>query len=101
ASGYLDYGTELVNPNFAQVAEASGIFGRRVEDPADLYGALTEAMAHDGPALVDVVTNRMELAMPPATTMEQVKGFSLYLAKAILNGRGDEVVELARSNLFR
>jgi pyruvate dehydrogenase (quinone) len=101
ASGFLDYGTELLNPDFARVAEAAGIFGRRVEDPADLQGALTEALAHDGPALVDVVTNRMELAMPPATTMEQVKGFSLYLAKAILNGRGDEVVELARSNLFR
>jgi pyruvate dehydrogenase (quinone) len=101
AGGYLEFGTDLLNPDFAQVAQAAGIFGRRVEDPGDLPGALAEALNHDGPALVDVVTNRLELAMPPATTLEQVKGFSLYLAKAILNGRGSEIVELARTNLFR
>jgi pyruvate dehydrogenase (quinone) len=101
ASGMLDFGTELVNPDFAQLAKAAGIMGLRVEDPGDLRAALTEALAHPGPAIVDVVTNRMELTLPPKTTMEQAKGFGIYLAKAILNGRGDEVVELARTNLFR
>ncbi len=101
ASGFLDTGTELVNPNFAQLAQASGVLGLRVEDPADLRGALTEAMRHDGPALVDVVTNRMELTLPPKATMEQAKGFGIYLAKAIISGRGDQVVELARTNIWR
>ena len=101
ASGFLDTGTELINPNFAKLAEASGVLGIRVEDPADLRGALIQALRHDGPALVDVVTNRMELTLPPKTTMEQAKGFGLYLAKAIISGRGDEVVELARTNIWR
>jgi pyruvate dehydrogenase (quinone) len=101
AGGFLDTGTSLLNPNFAQVAEASGVLGIRVEDPGDLRQALTRALRHDGPALVDVVTNRMELTLPPKATMEQAKGFGVYLAKAILNGRGDEVVELARTNIWR
>jgi pyruvate dehydrogenase (quinone) len=101
AGGFLDMGTELQNPNFAAVAEASGILGIRVEDPGDLEAALSRALRHDGPALVDVVTNRMELTLPPKTTMEQAKGFGIYLAKAIINGRGDEIVELARTNLLR
>jgi len=101
ASGFLDTGTELQNPNFASVAQASGILGIRVEDPGELAEALTQALRHDGPALVDVVTNRMELTLPPKTTMEQAKGFGIYLAKAIISGRGDEIVELARTNLWR
>ncbi|RAI54677.1 ubiquinone-dependent pyruvate dehydrogenase [Roseicella frigidaeris] len=101
AGGFLDTGTALRNPDFAAVAEASGLLGIRVEDPADLREGLQRALRHDGPALVDVVTNRMELALPPKATLEQAKGFGLYLAKAILSGRGDEVVALARTNLFR
>jgi thiamine pyrophosphate-dependent acetolactate synthase large subunit-like protein len=101
AGGFLGVGTSLENPDFAQLAASAGIFGLRIEDPGELHEGLRRAFAHDGPAIVDVVTNRMELAMPPKTTMEQAKGFGVYLAKAILSGRGDEVVELARSNLFR
>ncbi|HEY0523643.1 MAG TPA: ubiquinone-dependent pyruvate dehydrogenase [Stellaceae bacterium] len=101
ASGFLDAGTELKNPNFAAMAEAAGVLGIRVEDPAEVEPALARALRHDGPALIDVVTNRMELAMPPKTTLEQAKGFGIYLVRAIINGRGDEIVELARSNLRR
>jgi pyruvate dehydrogenase (quinone) len=101
AGGFLDTGTELRNPDFAAVASASGMLGLRVEDPAELEGALEQILHHDGPALIDVVTNRMELALPPKTTMEQAKGFGLYLMKAIISGRGDEIVELARTNLWR
>ena len=101
ASGFLDTGTELVNPNFAAMAEAIGMKGIRIEDPADVEGKLAEALAHPGPVLVDAVVNRMELAMPPKVTAEMAKGFTLYMLKAVLNGRTDEVVELARTNLRR
>jgi pyruvate dehydrogenase (quinone) len=101
AAGLLEYGTTLDNPDFAQVARAAGIHGLRVEDPGELPGALGASLAHDGPSLVDVVVNRQELAIPPAIELEQAKGFTLYMLKAILNGRGDEIVELARTNLWR
>jgi pyruvate dehydrogenase (quinone) len=101
ASGFLDTGTELVNPNFAAMAESVGMKGIRIEDPAEVEGKLAEALAHPGPVLVDAVVNRMELAMPPKVTTEMAKGFTLYMLKAVLNGRTDEVVELARTNLRR
>jgi pyruvate dehydrogenase (quinone) len=101
AAGFLNVWTELDNPDFAKIAQAAGVTGYRVEDPADLKGALQKAFAHDGPALVDVVTAKMELVMPPTIEAEQALGFSLYAAKAIINGRGTELVELARTNLLR
>ncbi len=101
AAGYLDYATDLKNPNFAELAEALGIKGIRVECSEDLPDALETAFAHPGPVLVDTVVNSQELAMPPAIKLQQAKGFSLFMLKAILNGRGDEVVELAKTHLFR
>ena len=101
AAGMIDYATDLDNPNFAELATASGLLGIRVETPEDLEFALREALAFDGPALVDVVVNRQELSMPPSITSEQVLGFSLYLLRAVMNGRGDQVIDLATTNLFR
>ncbi len=101
AGGYMTDGTELHNPNFAAIAEACGVKGFRVEQASELDEALQQAFAHDGPALVDVVTAKEELAMPPQIKMEQAKGFSLYMLRAIINGRGDEVVELAKTNWLR
>lgn len=101
AAGFLPFGTDLHNPDFAAVAGALGILGIRVEDPADVRPALERAFAHDGPALVDVVTDRQELVMPPEIRAEQAVGFSLYAARAIMNGRGDEILQLARKTLFR
>jgi pyruvate dehydrogenase (quinone) len=100
-AGYLDTGTDLKNPDFAAMANAMGILGIRVENSADLDTALLRAFAHPGPVLVDVVTAKQELAIPPKIELEQAKGFSLYMLKAIMNGRGSEVVELARTNLRR
>jgi pyruvate dehydrogenase (quinone) len=99
AAGYLPSNVELANPNFAAVAQASGIKGIRVEQAVDLEQALKDAFAHPGPAVVDVVTNRDELAMPPKVTLEQIGGFSLWMAKAVLSGRGDAVLDLAKSNI--
>lgn len=62
---------------------------------------MREVFAHDGPALLDVLTNRQELAMPPNTSIAQVAGFGLYALKAVMNGRGDDVIDLAHSNLIR
>ncbi|SJM62058.1 ubiquinone-dependent pyruvate dehydrogenase [Gulosibacter sp. 10] len=101
AAGFVNYGTELDNPNFADLATAAGIHGRRVEQPDDLEAALREALEHDGPALVDVVTARQELSIPPTVTAAQAKGFTLYAMRTIMSGRGDELVDLAETNVFR
>jgi pyruvate dehydrogenase (quinone) len=101
AAGILGQGTELVNPDFVALARSAGMFAVRVEDPADLKGAVTEAFQHNGPALVDAIVNRTELSMPPTIKLDQAVGFNLWALKAVLNGRGDEVIDLALSNLLR
>jgi pyruvate dehydrogenase (quinone) len=101
STGFLDFGTDFKNPNFALMADSIGIRGIRIEDAADVESGIQTALAHDGPVLIDAVVNRQELAMPPKVTAEMAKGFTLYMAKAIMNGRADEVVELARTNLWR
>jgi pyruvate dehydrogenase (quinone) len=101
STGFLAFGTDFRNPNFAAMAEAVGIKGIRLEDPADVDDGIAAALAHDGPVLVDAVVNRTELAMPPSVTVEMAKGFTLYMVKAVMNGRADEVIDLARSNLWR
>jgi pyruvate dehydrogenase (quinone) len=101
AAGLVDYGTDLVNPNFAQLAEASNILGIRVEKPEDLRPALERAFAHSGPALVEVIVHRQELSMPPTISAEQALGFGLYMLRAVMNGRGDEIIDLVKTNLLR
>ena len=101
ATGFLDFGTEFKNPNFAAMAEAVGIRGIRIEDPGEVDEGIAAALAHDGPVLVDAVVNRAELSMPPSVTVEMAKGFTLFMVKAILSGRGNEVIDLAKTNLWR
>ncbi len=101
ATGFLSHATDLVNPDFTKIAEGCGILGVHVDDPEQVRPALEQAFAHDGPALIDIAVNRQELAMPPSIKLDQIVDFNLYMIKAILNGRGDEIVELARTNLFR
>jgi pyruvate dehydrogenase (quinone) len=101
SSGFVNIGTDLKNPNFAAMAEAVGVRGIRLERPSDVEPGIAAAFAHDGPVLIDAVVNRTELAMPPAITVEMAKGFSLYMLRAVMSGRTDEVIELARSNLWR
>ena len=98
ATGFLETGVALQNPDFAAMARAMGVHAARVEDPAGLAPALRDALAHPGPALVDVVVNRAELAMPPKITLKEVGGFSLWAAKAVMSGRGTELIDLARTN---
>jgi pyruvate dehydrogenase (quinone) len=99
AAGIVTYGTDLINPDFAAIAAAAGMFSARVERADQLADALDEAFAHGGPALVDVATVRHELALPPKLSFGELKGFTLYATRTILSGGGEELLELAKSNL--
>jgi len=101
AAGILDYGTHLHNPDFTKIAEGAGLLGLRAETADQAEPAIAEALAYDGPALVEIPVPRQELSMPPTITLEQARGFSLFMMKAVLSGRGDEVIDLARVNLLR
>ena len=101
ASGFLDTGCDLKNPNFALMAQAMGVRGFRVEKPQELKSAIEAALAHKGPALVDVVSARQELAMPPKTTLDQAYHFGMFTMRAVLDGRAKELIDLAKVNLTR
>jgi pyruvate dehydrogenase (quinone) len=100
SAGVPKWGTDLNNPDFAEVARSVGLFGVRVERPDDLRPALKAAFEHDGPAVIDVLTRRQELSVPPHVTFSEMKGVSLFAGRTILSGRGDELVELARENVL-
>ena len=101
AAGILNPAADLVNLDFAKIAEGTGILGLRVEDPEKVRPELEKAFAHEGPALVDIAVNRHELAMPLSLRLDQIVDFNLYMIKAILNGRGGEIADLAHTNLIR
>jgi pyruvate dehydrogenase (quinone) len=101
ASGFLDMGCDLKNPNFALMAEAMGVRGIRVDKPQELKGAIEAALAHKGPVLLDVASARQELAMPPKTTLEQAYHFGIFMTKAVLDGRATQLIDLAKVNLLR
>ena len=101
AAGILDFGTDLHNPNFAKMAEAAGILGLRAETADQVRPMIEQALSHDGPALIEAIVSRQELSMPPTITVDQIKGFSLFMIKAVLDGRGSEIVDLAKVNLRR
>ncbi|WP_295478090.1 ubiquinone-dependent pyruvate dehydrogenase [uncultured Pseudomonas sp.] len=99
AGGYVPFGTDLHPTEFIGIALGAGILGIRVDSAEQLPAALRRAFDHPGPVLLDVVVAKQELAMPPKIKLAQAKGFSLYMLKAVLSGRGSEVLELAKTNL--
>ena len=101
AGGFVTFGTDLSDPNFAAVAEALGMHGERVDRPDNLAGALLRAFAHDGSALVEVMTARQELSVPPKITLDELKGFTLYAGRSVLSGQGDELIDVVRTNVTR
>ncbi|MDL9937230.1 ubiquinone-dependent pyruvate dehydrogenase [Gordonia sp. ABSL1-1] len=101
AAGFVNFATDLANPDFSRLADAVGIHGQRIERPDDLPAAIDDFLGHDGPALLDVTTARQELSIPPTITAAQAKGFTLYALRAVLSGRGNELVDLAETNIFR
>ncbi|MFJ5549510.1 pyruvate dehydrogenase [Streptomyces sp. NPDC093225] len=98
-AGLPPYGTANRNPDFAAVARAAGAYGVRVEKPKHLAGALKDAFAHEGPALVDVVTDPNALSIPPKIRAEMVTGFALSASKIVLDGGVGRMLQMARSNL--
>ncbi len=101
SAGFVDFATDLHNPNFAKLAEAAGLLGLSAETPGQVAPMIAQALKYDGPALVEIPVSRQELSMPPTITYEEAKGFSLFVLKAVFSGRGDEVIDLAKVNLFR
>jgi pyruvate dehydrogenase (quinone) len=99
AAGFVNYATDLNNPDFAGIARAIGLHGATVKRAGELDEALRTAFAHDGPALIDVHVARQELSMPPNITFDQAKGFALYATRTILSGGGGDLIELAKTNL--
>ncbi|MDO1584947.1 ubiquinone-dependent pyruvate dehydrogenase [Rhizobium oryzicola] len=101
STGFLPFGTGFTNPNFAAMAEAVGIKGIRLERPEQVEPGLRDALAHDGPVLVDAVVARTELPIPPSIKLDMAKGFTLYMLKAVFGGREDEILDLAKTNLWK
>jgi pyruvate dehydrogenase (quinone) len=101
AAGLIDFGTDLENPNFAKMAESAGLLGLTAETPDQVRPMIAALLEHDGPALLEVPISRQELSMPPKVTLEQAKGFGLFALKAVLSGHGDELIDLAETNLWR
>ena len=99
AAGIVTYGTDLDNPDFAGIARAVGLHAQQVTKPDELEDALRAAFAHDGPALVDVHTDRYELSLPPKLSYGEIKGFTLYATRTVLSGGGTELIDLAKTNL--
>jgi pyruvate dehydrogenase (quinone) len=101
AAGLVDFGTDLENPSFAKMAEAAGLLGLTAKTPDQVRPMIAAVLEHDGPALLEVPISRQELSMPPNITVEQAKGFGLFALRAVLSGRGDELLDLAETNLRR
>lgn len=97
-AGLPDTETDMLNPDFAMVAEAMGIKGITISDPDHLELLLKEAFLHDGPVLVNVMTDPNALAMPPKVEFKMMKGMALSMTKLMLGGKFDEVLDTVKSN---
>ncbi len=99
ADGFVNFGTDLDNPSFAEIGQAVGLHTVRVERPSELGDGLRAAFAHPGAALIEVMTERQELSIPPEITLSQATGLTLWATRTVLSGHGDELVQVARKNL--
>ncbi|MGD1024835.1 MAG: thiamine pyrophosphate-dependent enzyme [Candidatus Sulfotelmatobacter sp.] len=99
-AGFVPFGVEFKNPNFAKVAEAMGAKGIRIEEPGDVREALAEALAYEGgPVVVDAVVDPFALSLPSHVPFHAAKGFTLSLAKQVLSGRMDSVIKTMERNV--
>jgi pyruvate dehydrogenase (quinone) len=100
-AGFLEFATDLVNPDFGKLAESAGLLGRTAQRPEEVRPLLQQILAHPGPALLEVYVDHQEIILPPTISLEQIRGFGVFLMKTVLSGRGDELVDLAKTNLLR
>ncbi|TWR31527.1 ubiquinone-dependent pyruvate dehydrogenase [Mucilaginibacter pallidiroseus] len=97
-AGLPDHETDMVNPDFAMIAQATGIRGITINDPEKLDESLAEAFAYNGPILVNVFTDPNALAMPPKIEFKMVKGMAVSMTKLMLGGKFEEVLDTVKSN---
>ncbi|WP_413532680.1 thiamine pyrophosphate-dependent enzyme [Empedobacter brevis] len=97
-SGLPDNETDMENPDFTLIGKAMGIESESVKNPDDLPDAIGRAFAHNGPYLLNVFTNPNALAMPPKVDFEQMIGMTKSMAKLMLGGKMDEVMDTIKSN---
>ncbi len=97
-AGLPDWQTDMYNPDFAALAQSMGMRGFSAAGPGQVRDALVQAFAHNGPALVNVMTDPNALAMPPKTEFDQIRGFAISMTKLMLNGKMDEVIDTIKSN---
>ena len=96
--GLPDFQVDMIDPDFAAVAVAMGIKGITIDDPENIESGLSEAFLHDGPVLVDVLTDPSALAMPPHIELKMVKGMALSMTKMMLGGKMEDVLETVKGN---
>jgi pyruvate dehydrogenase (quinone) len=101
SAGFLPSATDLKNPDFAALAASAGLLGLSATSPGEVRPALVRALAHPGPALVEVAVDRQEIVLPPSVDLDLVRKFGLFVVKAVLSGRGDEVIDLAKTTFWR
>jgi pyruvate dehydrogenase (quinone) len=97
-AGLPDRETNLLNPDFAKLADAMGMAGMTIHDPGEVKSGLEKAFLQEGPVLVAIQTDPNALAMPPKLEFDQMKGFALYMGRMMLSGRMDEVFKIISSN---
>jgi len=97
-AGIPDVETDMLNPDFDKLADAMGMYGITISEPADVKSVLQKAFLQDGPALITIQTDPNALALPPKIEFDQLKGFASYMGKMMLNGRSDEILKIIKSN---
>ena len=97
--GYMDWQTDMVNPNFVKLAEAMNIKAWEAKETKDVEAALLNGFKHNGPAIINIFTDPNALAMPPSINFDQVKGFAQSMAKLMVNGKFAKVVDTTKSEL--
>jgi pyruvate dehydrogenase (quinone) len=97
--GYMDWQTDMVNPDFVKLAEAMNIAAWEAKETKDVESALSNGFKHNGPAIISIFTDPNALAMPPSLNLEQVKGFSKSMAKLMVNGKFADIVDTAKTDL--
>jgi pyruvate dehydrogenase (quinone) len=96
--GIVDLYTHLQNPDFGELAKVCGLWGELVDDADRLEGAIADWLAASGPALLHIKVEPMELVMPPHTEIAPAIGMALYAARAVLQGKVGDLVEMVEEN---